>query len=185
MKYSSLAVLAFIGDEVAVKTVHALLSDKSELQTPDYYDRSFEANELKQMNKPPVNPFDGLVHAQNGKLYDPETMREVDIEDSSAVQTHDWYDEDFDRNSNWLGEPIATVQKRIAMAQQRDWFDDSVTHADMQSQYTLNKFDGLYHRPDGKVYDVAGKEVMDQISEVQTGKSDWCDSGIKGTNWCA
>ena len=47
----------------------------------------------------------------------------------------------------------------------------------------MNKFDGLYHAKNGKIYDGAGKEVVQQLSQAQ--KQDWCDSGIKGTNWCA
>ena len=46
----------------------------------------------------------------------------------------------------------------------------------------MNKFDGLFHSPDGKVYDLAGKEVVEHLAQGK--KLDWCDSGIKGTNWC-
>jgi hypothetical protein len=47
----------------------------------------------------------------------------------------------------------------------------------------VNKWDGLVHLPNGHVYDQTGKEVEEQLA--QKSKQDWCDSGIKGTNWCA
>jgi len=130
MKFVSLAVLALIGDESAVRKVHALAAAKNELQDADYYDRSFEEKEAKEMIKEqlPINKFDGLIHAQNGKIYDPETMKEVELNtESSAVQINDWYDDDFDRTSTFTGEPIATVQKRIALLQMdsQDWFDNA------------------------------------------------------------
>lgn len=47
-----------------------------------------------------------------------------------------------------------------------------------------NKFDGLFHQ-DGKTFDLQGKEVVPQMDLIQSDKQDWCDSGIKGTDWCA
>jgi hypothetical protein len=41
MKITSIAVLALIGDEFAVKMAHA----RNLMQDPDYYDRSFNAAE--------------------------------------------------------------------------------------------------------------------------------------------
>jgi hypothetical protein len=110
MKYSQLAVLALIGDKVAVKTVQALKARNHDLVGEDYFDRSYNENEQVAAQKPPVNKFDGLIHAQNGKVYDPQSLKEVDInEDSAAVQTGDWYDDDFEEKNTWTGEPIATV----------------------------------------------------------------------------
>jgi hypothetical protein len=52
----------------------------------------------------------------------------------------------------------------------------------MRSRVQMNKFDGLFHAKNGKIYDGAGKQVVEQLSERK--KQDWCDSGIKGTDWC-
>jgi hypothetical protein len=79
----------------------------------DYFDRNYSAAEKKEIARPPVNKFDGMIHAQNGKIFDPATLREVDTDiDSMAVQTKDWYDKDFDAKNTFTGEPIANVQKR-------------------------------------------------------------------------
>ena len=43
------------------------------------YERQEKANELRE-TRPQVNKFDGLIHAQNGKVYDPQTGKQVDQE---------------------------------------------------------------------------------------------------------
>ena len=103
MKFASIAVLALIGDEIAVNRAHAMTVARGELQNPDYYDRSLNAEEVKaaQQEDKIVNKWDGLVHAQNGKTYDPKTMKEIALE-TSEVQL----DEQF------AGEPIRLVQQR-------------------------------------------------------------------------
>jgi hypothetical protein len=114
MKFVSLAVLALIGDDMAIMKAHALNAARNEMQSADYYDRSFDEKEGAAIEKQKivVNKFDGLVHAQDGKVYDPETMKVVDLTtDSSAVQLNqdNWYDDDFERTQTYTGEPIATV----------------------------------------------------------------------------
>ena len=169
----------------------------NELVPKDYYDRSFEETEMARQEFP-INKFDGLIHAQNGHVYDPATMREVELEETSAIQTrsNDWYDEDFDRKQNYLGEPIGTVQKKIAekqaLLQTGDWYDtDFERKEQMREQaetYKYNKFDGLFHdAKTGKSFDAKGKLVQEQLDLAQkrSMKKDWCDSGIKGTDWCA
>jgi hypothetical protein len=190
MKFVSLAVLALIGDEMAIKKAQALKVARHEMQASDYYDRSFDEKEGAAIEKAKtsVNKFDGLVHAQNGKVYDPENMKEVELTtDSSAVQLNqdNWYDDDFERTQTFTGEPIATVQQKMALLQTEssDLFDrDFEAHQQKKSRVQMNKFDGLFHAPNGKVYDQAGKEVVQQLSQDQN--QDWCDSGIKGTGWC-
>lgn len=178
MKFVSLAVLALIGDDLAVKKAHAMAAAKNELQEPDYFDRSFEEIEAKQMAKQQlnINKWDGLIHAQNGKLIDPNTMKEVDTE-ISEVQL----DESFS------GEPIGIVEQRYGLIQTQanNWYDEDFERQEKleNSRIQVNKWDGLVHAANGKVYDQSGKEVAEQL--VQKQKKDWCDSGIKGTDWCA
>ena len=55
-------------------------------------------------------------------------------------------------------------------------------------EMNVNKWDGLVHAQKGKVYDPKSmKEVALETTDVQLNeeKRDWCDSGIKGTDWCA
>jgi len=52
-------------------------------------------------------------------------------------------------------------------------------------EHKLNQFDGLIHKIDGTVTDQAGHEVSMDEELIQNQKQDWCDSGIKGTDWCA
>jgi hypothetical protein len=180
MKITSLAVLALIGDEYTVRYVHAKMEASAhEIQSADYYDRSFEEKEAKEMadesKKLAINKWDGLIHAQNGKVYDPATMKEVELETT-----------DVQLDETFSGEPIGIVQQRIGLmqTQSKDWYDDQVEKEEAQEMHKLaiNKWDGLVHAANGKVYDQqTGKEVAEQLSQ----KSDWCDSGIKGTNWCA
>ena len=103
-------------------------------------------------------------------------MKEVElITDSSAVQLsqNNWYDDDFERTSTWTGEPIATVQKRIAAAamlqtEDRDlvaresWYDRSLDEEEENQSRVVqvNKFDGLVHHSNGKMYTKEGKEVV-------------------------
>ena len=51
MKFTSLAILALLGDEVAVNRAHAMRVTRGELQDPDYYDRSFDQKEAKEMQQ--------------------------------------------------------------------------------------------------------------------------------------
>jgi hypothetical protein len=49
-----------------------------------------------------VNKWDGLVHAQNGKVYDPKSMKEVALETT-----------DVQLDESFAGEPIALVQQKM------------------------------------------------------------------------
>ena len=67
------------------------MQDTAEVQTKytDVFDENFEIDKhlhkVKKQHK--VNRWDGLIHAKNGKRYDPETMKEVqDLDDEEAVQ---------------------------------------------------------------------------------------------------
>ena len=149
MKITSIAVLALIGDEFAVKMAHA----RNLMQDPDYYDRSFNAAEQNQ-KVIQVNKWDGLVHAQNGKVYDPQTMKEVELNtDSSAVQLEESH-----------------PRQRLMQARANNWFDESYERQEKANELRetrpqVNKFDGLIHAQNGKVYDPqTGKQVDQELS---------------------
>ena len=75
------------------------------VQTKDSYDDEVSNDEVvaelrkkkaeQQRSLPKMMP-DGLYHLANGKIVD-KAGKEVDQSDIDMVQTHDWYDEDFDR----------------------------------------------------------------------------------------
>ena len=74
---------------------------------PDRFDTDFE-KKIADARLPKPNKFDGLIHAQNGKVYDPETGKEVALEEEFVM----------------LGEPIGLVQQRI---QAKREYNDGMT----------------------------------------------------------
>ena len=60
----------------------------------DGFDKSMD-REQEMAKAPKVNKFDGLIHAQNGRTYDPVSMKEV-VQEHSLLQTGDNYDETFE-----------------------------------------------------------------------------------------
>lgn len=157
MKFTSLAVLALLGDESATAT--AMQIARGELQTPDYYDRSFNNKEAKEMEKVDmqVNKWDGLVHAQNGKVYDPKTMKEVALETT-----------DVQLDEGFAGEPIALVQQRM---QKKDWCDSGIKGTDWCAQEETKDLNERTKRQQGLMF-------------VQRQQKDWCDRGIHSDKWC-
>jgi len=146
--------------------------DSMAVQTHDWYDRDFEEK----------NTFTGEPIAT--------VQKRLEKQPKALLQTGsgDWYDRDFEEKNTWTGEPIATVQARYAnniFAQEKDWFDKDIEEkATYEKEHKLNQFDGLIHKIDGTVTDASGHEV-DTSELVQKTNKDWCDSGIKGTDWCA
>jgi hypothetical protein len=51
MKFVSIAVLALLGDDMAIKKAHALTISRNEMQDADYYDRSYDEKEGAAIEK--------------------------------------------------------------------------------------------------------------------------------------
>ena len=122
-----------------------------EIKSESWYDKTIDAHEAAQEIKdaqPIVNKFDGLIHGADGKTYDPVTHKQIDREDDTLLQVR------FVKNMN------------------QDGFDKSMDRKqeEMARAPVINKFDGLIHAQNGKVYDpVSKKEVTLEESYVQTG----------------
>lgn len=74
------------------------------LDNEEWYDESldrFYAKKSRFAEQPVVNQFDGMIHAQDGRIFDPVNGKEVDNE-SWALQTesNDWFDQDIVRSAN-------------------------------------------------------------------------------------
>ena len=104
-----------------------------------------------------VNKWDGLVHAQNGKVYDPKSMKEVALETT-----------DVQLDESFAGEPIALVQKKM---QKKDWCDSGIKGTDWCAQEETKDLNERTKRQQGLLF-------------AQRQQKDWCDRGIHSDKWC-
>ena len=108
-----------------------------------------------------VNKWDGLVHAQNGKVYDPKSMKEVAL-DTSDVQL----------DEGIAGEPIALVQQRLSKKMQRkDWCDSGIKGTNWCAAEEAADLNERTKQQKGLMF-------------AQREKKDWCDKGIHSDEWC-
>ena len=104
-----------------------------------------------------VNKWDGLVHAQNGKVYDPKSMKEVALETT-----------DVQLDESFAGEPIALVQQKM---QKKDWCDSGIKGTDWCAQEETKDLNERTKRQQGLLF-------------AQRQQKDWCDRGIHSDKWC-
>ena len=65
-------------------------------QLERFYDKQERAEKKAVLE---VSQFDGMIHTADGKEFDPNTGREVDIEwEDIQTGANDWFDQDFERN---------------------------------------------------------------------------------------
>ena len=112
-----------------------------------------------------------MIHAQNGKIYDPTNGRDVTRElteenDYVAIDSEDRYDDEYEINPEraiqmkGLSEKInpATGQVGGALVQKKssakDKYDKAVSDQERQIAVTKpNQFDGLLHMKNGQILD--------------------------------
>ena len=85
-----------------------------------------------------VNKWDGLVHAQNGKVYDPKSMKEVALETT-----------DVQLDESFAGEPIALVQQKM---QKKDWCDSGIKGTDWCAQEETKDLNERTKRQQGLLF---------------------------------
>ena len=89
----------------------------------DGFDKSMDL-EQEMAKAPKVNKFDGLIHAQNGKIYDPVSKKEV-VQEHLLLQTGDNYDETFEHDQK--REQFLLAQKKTVEPLKEytstNWFD--------------------------------------------------------------
>lgn len=126
------------------------------VQTGDIYDDNMETRSIEKKVEANfhANPWDGMIHAQDGKIFDPASGRDVTREmteenDYAQIDTEDHFDDEFEINPEkpikmkGLSEPInpATgavgnlAQKKSTMTS-KDWADKAVSDLDRQIAVT-------------------------------------------------
>lgn len=162
--------------------------DNEFVQVKDIYDDNMEARMIqKQVDSQfHANPFDGMIHAQNGKIYDPTNGRDVTREmteenDYVAIDAEDRYDDEYEINPEraikmkGLSQSInpetgavsgSLVQKKSSNTA-KDWADKAVTEQERQIAVVKpNQFDGLLHLKNGAILDPeTHKDVREQLED--------------------